>query len=260
MNSQPRRQLPLPPTEPGVPARQKRRVFRWSKSARDLVRDYLETAQPRPDVTRQSPELKALVTRLTTMTGNPRDACLRFARQLGVSERDTHKDWTNDDKQRLLDLSARYPLKEAARLLGRSYSSVRSTLHRLGATAQMGRDWFTLYSLAEALHINADTVRRWTECGWLKSRVIQTGDLKRVIITADDFSKFCMTHRAQLLGRRINQERLEFVRTFVFPPSHAELLPVRDSKKERAAYKDNQTQRKIQPSGVVDSDSFEATG
>jgi hypothetical protein len=29
---------------------------------------------------------------------------------------------------------------------------------------------------------------------------------------------------------------LNFVKDFVFPSSHAELLPVRESKKERAAY------------------------
>ncbi len=248
------------PSETPVLTGRKRRVFRWPKVARDLVRDYLGTMQHGPVSSRRSSELKDLVTKLTVITANPRDACLRFARQLGVSDRYSRQNWTNEDKQRLLDLAARYPLKEVARLLRRSYSSTRSTLHRLGATAQMGRDWFTLYSLAEALHINADTVRRWVDCGWLKSRVIQTGELKRVIITADDFSKFCITHREQLLGRRINQERLEFVRTFVFPPSHAELLPVRDSKKEREAYKDSQTEPKIQTSAVHDNHAFEATG
>lgn len=248
------------PSETPVATRRKRRVFRWPKVARDLVRDYVEAAQCGHASRRPCLELKDLVTKLKVTTANPRDACLRFARQLGVSDRHSRQDWTREDKQRLLGLAARYPLKEVARLLRRSYGSVRSALHRLGATAQMGRDWFTLYSLSEALHTNVDTVRRWIDCGWLKSRVVQTGDLKRVIITADDFSRFCMTHRAQLLGRRINQERLEFVRTFVFPPSHAELLPVRDSKKERAAYEDNQKPPKAQPAAIHDSNAFDPTG
>ena len=39
-----------------------------------------------------------------------------------------------------------------------------------------------------------------------------------------------------MVGNRLDRDRLEFVRNFVFAPSHAELLPVRESKKERAAY------------------------
>jgi len=35
---------------------------------------------------------------------------------------------------------------------------------------------------------------------------------------------------------RLNGDRLSFVQTFVFPPSHMELLPVREAKKEQAAY------------------------
>jgi hypothetical protein len=34
----------------------------------------------------------------------------------------------------------------------------------------------------------------------------------------------------------LNGDRLSFVQTFVFPPSHTELLPVRGAKKEQAAY------------------------
>jgi hypothetical protein len=39
-----------------------------------------------------------------------------------------------------------------------------------------------------------------------------------------------------VVGNRLSKERIEFVYHFAFPPSHAELLPVRQSKKERAAY------------------------
>src|SRR6185312_10044635 len=82
--------------------------------------------------------------------------------------------------------------------------------HRLGASATMGKDWFTKYTLAEALHIRPDEVQRWIDMGWLKSRIVQS----------------------------VNLERLNFVKDFVFPSSHAELLPVRESKKERAAYEE----------------------
>lgn len=118
----------------------------------------------------------------------------------------------------------------------RSVSSLYSMLHRLGVSARMGHDWFTQYTLAEALHIGSDEVQKWIDRGWLKSRVVETGKLKKKIINADDFSEFCNVYRSQVVGRRLNFERLEFVRIFVFPPSHIGLLPVRESKKERASY------------------------
>ena len=46
------------------------------------------------------------------------------------------------------------------------------------------------------------------------------------------------------MGNRLNIDRLNFVQTFVFPPSHAELLPVRSAKKEQNAY-DEQTKKDI---------------
>jgi len=138
----------------------------------------------------------------------------------------------------LLDLIAIQPLPEVAIAMRRSPGSIRSMLYRLGASTRMGQDWFTKHTLAEALHIRAEEVQRWISLGWLKCRLVQTGKLQREIIDADDFSEFCKGHSREVVGRRLNIDRLNFVKDFVFPPSHAELLPVRESKKERAAYKE----------------------
>jgi hypothetical protein len=126
-------------------------------------------------------------------------------------------------------------------------------LHRLGASARMGQDWFTKYTLAVALHTRAEEVQRWISLGWLKCRLVQTGRLQREIIDADDFTAFCKQHGKEVLGRRLNADRLNFVKDFVFPPSHAELLPVRESKKERAAYKD---QMRNSPEFDLDEDEY----
>jgi len=55
------------------------------------------------------------------------------------------------------------------------------------------------------------------------------------------------------VGRRLNIDRLNFVKDFVFPASHAELLPVRESKKERAAYEE---QLRKSPEFDVDEDEY----
>ena len=65
---------------------------------------------------------------------------------------------------------------------------------------------------------------------------MDAGRGKRVTIEAEDFCEFCRQHTRDVVGNRLSRERLDFVYHFAFPPSHAELLPVRDSKKERNAY------------------------
>ena len=121
-------------------------------------------------------------------------------------------------------------------LLRRSPTSVRAMLHRLGAGSRMGQDWFTTHALAEALHVRAEEVQKWIDRGLLRCRIVETSGLQRQIIDAEDFCDFCMRHRREIVGHRLNADRLSFVQTFVFPPSHMELLPVREAKKEQAAY------------------------
>jgi hypothetical protein len=111
-------------------------------------------------------------------------------------------------------------------------------LHRLGASARMGQDWFTKHTLAEALHVRVEEVQKWIDRRLLKCRIVETSGLHRRIIAAEDFCDFCKRHRGEIVGRRLNTARLSFVQTFVFPPSHIELLPVREAKKEQAEYEE----------------------
>jgi hypothetical protein len=214
----------------------RRRTFRWSKEARELVRIHLHARRAQPYGEDSGSELRVLVTKLVKVSGNPRDACLRFARQAGAIGKRAYCPWPERAQKRLLDLIAVQPLPEVAVAMRRSQASIRSMLYRLGASARMGQDWFTKYTLAEALHIRPDEVQRWITLGWLKCRAVQSGKLQREIVDADDFSEFCKAHGREVVGRRLNIDRLNFVKDFVFPSSHAELLPVRESKKERAAY------------------------
>ena len=215
---------------------QSRRVFRWPGEAREVIRNYLSEAEMGNGSVPS--DLKSLVTKLVAVSGNPRDACWRFARQNGITSKQGYRPWTRKEQQKLLDLISIHPVHEVTVLLRRSPSSIRSMLQRLGATAKMGQDWFTKFTLAEALHVRAEEVQKWIDRGWLQCRSVQTSGLTRQFIDADAFCTFCKQHRTEILGRRLNVDRLSFVQTFVFPPSHMELLPVRESKKERAAYEE----------------------
>lgn len=206
-----------------------RREFRWSKVARDLVRANINAA---------GDELSALLTKLEQESGYPRWACRRFARRMGVKSRRSYRTWTVSEQQRLLKLIDLYPINEVAKLMRRSESSIWHMLYRLGANAKMGKDCFTKGTLAVALHVRPDTVEGWIDRGWLKATEIEMGRGKRVVIQAEDFCEFCRTHTKDVVGNRLTKERLDFVYHFAFPPSHAELLPVRESKKERNAFEE----------------------
>lgn len=228
----------------GENASRRRRTFRWPKEARELVRIHLNARRAQPRDRNSDNEVRELVTKLVEVSCNPRDACWRFIRQSGIAGKRSYCQWPERAQQKLLDLIAVQPLPEVALAMRRSPGSVRSMLHRLGAGARMGQDWFTKYTLAVALHTRAEQVQRWITLGWLKCRVVQTGKLQREIIDAEEFAEFCKRHRQEVVGRRLNIDRLNFVKDFVFPASHAELLPVRESKKERTAYDEQVSKRK----------------
>ena len=215
---------------------QRRRTFRWPGSARQMVRVYLSGAGAQAGTRDGYEALRTLITNLAAVSGNPRRACWRFVRQSGLSSKRSYRQWTRAEQQKLLDLIASHSLYEVTTLLRRSPTSVRTMLHRLGANARMGEDWFTKHALARALHIRVEEIQKWIDRGWLKARTVGADGLRREVIDAEDFCQFCKQHRKEVVGRRLNSDRLNFVQTFVFPPSHMELLAVREAKKEQAAY------------------------
>jgi hypothetical protein len=211
-----------------VSGRRKRRVFHWSEETQEVVRNYLRSSKN--GLNHNGNAVAALATKLVTLSGNPRDACLRFLHQQGVTQKRMWRPWTKPEQQRLFDLIETCPLQEVSRIMQRSPHSIRSMLHRLGETSQRGRDWFTVYSLAEALHVRSDEVQKWIDHGWLKCRVVETTGVKKRIIDPEDFSEFVKQHGPAVVGRRLKSDGLWFVKNFVFPPKHAHLLPLRPSR------------------------------
>jgi hypothetical protein len=211
----------------------KRHHFRWPREARQLVRDYKEQLG-RSDEHHEA-DRRMLITKLAEVSGNPRDACLRFLRQSGLNHKRNYREWTKPEQQRLLDLITAMPVGEAAKILRRPSASVRSMLHRLGISGRTGREWFTKFSLSRALHTRPDEIQKWITLGWLKSRTMSTAGVQAQIIYADDFCEFVKQHGRHVVGRRLKYDALWFVQNYVFPPSHAELLSVRGTYKRQDA-------------------------
>lgn len=161
------------------------------------------------------------------MSGNPRGACLRFMRRLGHAPQRSYREWTTGEQRRLIELIEEVPIREAAKILRRSPPSIRSMLHRLGLGARQSKEWFTVSLLAQALHVSRSEVQRWIDRGWLECRVVQVQSVARKIIDAEDFCLFAKNHGRTVIGNRLSSEGLAFVRDYVFPRKHADLLSVR---------------------------------
>src|SRR5215469_7691360 len=201
-----------------------RRVFHWPQEAEALIADHLRACSHQH---RSANAAASLATRLVVLTGNPRDACLRFLHRRGITQKRGWRPWTKVEQQRLFDLLEAHTVEEVAQTLQRSPNSIRSMLHRLGESAQRGRDWFTPYSLAAVLHVRVEEIQKWITKGWLKCRTVETTGIKKRIIAPDDFCEFVKHYGPEVVGRRLNPEGLWFVQNFVFPPKHAHLLPLR---------------------------------
>ena len=217
-----------------------RRVFRWPKEATELIREYKQgtnRSQEHTEIGRRK-----LVTKLAAISGNPRDACLRFLRELGIHQKRAYREWTKPEQQRLLDLISSLPVEEVANILRRPAGSVRSMLHRLGMGGKTGREWFTKFSLSRALHTRPDEIQKWIDRGWLKSRSVPTAGTKASVIDPDDFCQFVKQHGHAVVNRRLTYEALWFVQHYVFPTSHADLLAV------RGKYKKHDAGEEMQPS------------
>jgi hypothetical protein len=179
---------------------------------------------------------------------------------MGIKANRPYRVWTKQEQQRLLKLIDLHPVNEISVLMRRSQSSIWHMLYRLGANAQMGKDHFTKYTLAVALHVRPEAVVSWISRGWLKAREVETSRGKRVVIAAEDFCEFCREHTKDVVGNRLTSERLDFVYHFVFPPSHAELLPVRESKRERSAYEAQSKEDLDRPPEAFGPDRVEERG
>ena len=210
--------------------------FQWSQTARKTVRANLNS---------EGDQLQDLIGELAEESGNSKRACWRFAKRMGTRSRRAQRRWTVAEQQRLIKLLDLHSIPEIAKAMRRSQSSIWHMLYRLGFNAKMGKDSFTKYSLACLLHVRPDTIETWINRGWLKTREVEMTQGKRIVIEAEDFCEFCRQHTKDVVGNRLNKERIDFVYRFAFPPSHAELLAVREAKKERGAYEEHINTDKI---------------
>src|SRR5215470_4883045 len=157
------------------------RVFRWSQTARDAVR---------ANINASGAELNQLITRISQETGNPRDACLRFARQLGVKAKRPYRRWPKreqDDLEHLLEL---YPVRMVALKLRRQIHQIYGMCRRLGISSKARKESLSMYALARLLHKRPQIVRKWIESGALQAENEGTAHVPRPMVSQDSLRRF----------------------------------------------------------------------
>jgi len=202
--------------------RSKRRKFHWPSEAEQLRAQGVQCYS-----SGRASKREQVISRLIQISGNPRGACLRFMRRLGLAPQRSYREWTTGEQRRLIELIEEVPIPQVAKNLRRSPASIRSMLHRLGLGAHQSREWFTVSLLAQALHISRSEVQKWIDRGWLQCRTVQVQSVTRKIVDAEDFCLFVKNHGRAVIGNRLSYEGLGFVRDYVFPRPHADLLSVR---------------------------------
>jgi len=79
----------------------KRRTFCWSDEARQLVADHRRRIEKIGN--NRGSDKEQILSKLVQISGNPRDACLRFLRRHGVAEKRSYREWTTREQQRLVE-------------------------------------------------------------------------------------------------------------------------------------------------------------
>src|SRR5215470_10333526 len=203
--------------------------FKWSRSARELVRTNLEASGRR---------LRDLITKIAQETGNPRDACLRFARQMGVKAKQPYRKWTKEEQKKLENELEVHKVRKVAIRLGRTPTQVYGMMHRLGISGKKLTDKISMYAVARALCKHPQVVRQWIQSGALEAENEGTERVPRWMISQEDLQRFEKKHRKLIAASHVDRERLRFICGYVFPSSHESLLRTRESKKEQAAYEE----------------------
>jgi hypothetical protein len=111
----------------------RRRAFRWSREAREMVRMELSR-----DAAGEPVSLSDLISSLVRESGHPRDACLRFARQMGITQKRKYRVWSEEEHQQLLALLNSNSVAGIAGKLNRSHWAIYAQLRRLSAIGTPG--------------------------------------------------------------------------------------------------------------------------
>lgn len=228
----------------------RRRRYQWPQAAEKLVR--------------QKPRLhpSSLIAQLQQFTGYPLDACWRFAAKHGI-ERPTHyRLWTEEDQQKVLEMSETRTVPEIAKHFNVTPKAIYHVIADQHRQVSRRSEWFGLHAIARYLTTKPARVRSWIDTGKLHCVVEQHGGLRYTMISGAELVRFCKQYRGELLRHRIPEKRILFLTDYVIAGDVADAYGARSDKLERQAfergeYLDATTDRRDEEKGEDDDDPDE---
>lgn len=208
--------------------RRKPRTFRWPRTAR---------AEVAANINAERRQLRELITKLVQISGNPRDACLRFARQLGVKAKQDYRRWSKEDLAQMESDLEVHKVRKVAIRLGRTPNQVYGMMHRLGISGKAKfTDRISLYAVARGIRKHPRVVRQWIQIKALHAQNEGTEAVPRWMISQEDLQQFEKKHHKLIKASHVDRQCLKFMCEYVFPSRDD--MGTRESKKERAAYEE----------------------
>jgi hypothetical protein len=206
------------------PARRRQR-YQWPREAEKLAR--------------QKPRLHPsnLIEQLQKMTGYPQDACWRFAAKFGVQRPTHYRLWTDEEQQKVLEMSETRPVPEIAKHFGVTAKAIYHIIAHHRRQVSRRSEWFGLHAIARYLTTKPSRLRSWIAAGKLRCVIEQHGKLNYTMVSGAELVRFCKSNMDELLRQRIPEKRILFLTDYVVAADVSDDYGARSDKLEREAFK-----------------------
>ncbi len=204
--------------------RRPRHRYHWPREAEKLAR--------------QKPRLHPsnLIEQLQKMTGYPQDACWRFAAKFGVQRPTRYRIWTDEEQEKVLEMSETRRVPEIARHFNVTPKSIYHIIAQHERQVSRRSEWFGLHATAKYLTTKPSRLRNWIATGKLKCVIEQHGKLKYTMISGAELVRFCKNNMDELLRQRIPEKRILFLTDYVVAADVSDGYGARSDKLEREAF------------------------
>lgn len=135
-----------------------RRAYRWTPEQDEMLREGYRSSRNRADIS-------GVLTRVCTLTGFPRHEAKQRARELELTV-NPNTYWSKEHVEFLMNHAGEKSMSQIAKILGRSYRSVRAKVSSVGISGQL-RDGYSGRDLASIFGVAEETVGKWERRKWL---------------------------------------------------------------------------------------------
>jgi hypothetical protein len=209
-----------------------RQQYCWSEKALAIVRS---TRVPKKDGVQVVRQLQALTT-------YPEKVCWRLAERFGFRRPHARRIWSQEDIDRILELSERTAIREIAARFHTTSRTIYLKIYRHQRRVGYGGVIYTASMISNLLKVTPATVKQWGTEGRLKLRPEIRGQVTVQVVDDLEFERFCRDNLTYLIfmvgGRIAPRERIQFLKEFVIAADMPDDHTARGHHRERESYRE----------------------